>query len=128
MADYTDEEFFDLCYNIFSKLVINVAQNKLASYELAQEICQEVFFALSKEIWRFKELEEVKAWLFVTTRNKIIDYWRTEKSYFAEVPLLQEELDELTGSGAKYYDSSDLSYEMEKKEFIKELCQEIYRM
>lgn len=52
---------------------------KLGDYALVEDLLQDTFVKALAEGRHFCELENVRAWLFRVTRNRLIDYLRTRK-------------------------------------------------
>jgi len=66
---------FDKIYHQYYRLVMKIAKNVLKDYNLAQDICQEVFVTFYEKYGETKiEEEYIKPWLIVNTRRKAIDY------------------------------------------------------
>jgi len=59
--------------------------NQLKDQHLSQDLLQDVFVKALTQREQFCELENVRAWLFRVTRNRLIDYYRTHKRH-AEIP------------------------------------------
>lgn len=59
----------------YKNLVIRMVMKKTGDYQLAQEICQQVFIALYMNYNTVPD-DLVKAWLMRCTQNAIIDYIR----------------------------------------------------
>ena len=68
--------------------------SKVAKTEDAEDILQEVWFQTSR-LTNLNELENVGAWLYSVTRNKIIDSYRKKKSESLEDFVYQDEDGEL---------------------------------
>lgn len=66
----------------------------MAKTEDAEDILQEVWFQTSR-LTNLNELENVGAWLYSVTRNKIIDSYRKKKSESLEDFVYQDEDGEL---------------------------------
>lgn len=70
----------------YKNLIIRIAMDKTGDYNVAQEICQQVFVSFYMKIDYVSE-EMVKAWLIKCTKNKIIDHYRRtsrEREIFME--------------------------------------------
>lgn len=65
------EEYFLRYKNLVMKIVVDGTGN----YDVALEICQQVFVKFYQNMDRISD-EKVKAWLITATRNAIIDYYR----------------------------------------------------
>lgn len=62
----------------YKNLIIRLVMLKLGDYQVAQEICQQVYVALYANMDKVHP-ELVKAWLLRCTQNAIIDYMRRRK-------------------------------------------------
>jgi RNA polymerase sigma factor (sigma-70 family) len=60
----------------YSRRLLSFIKTKVASAEDAEDILQEVFYQFAGNT---KPIEQVTAWLFTTTRNKITDNYRKKK-------------------------------------------------
>ncbi|MBM9500913.1 sigma-70 family RNA polymerase sigma factor [Leptospira sp. 201903071] len=64
-------------YNEFNGKLFNYIRSKVNSYEDAEDILQEVFLKiLQKSELHISEKIRLKDWVFVITKNSIIDYYR----------------------------------------------------
>lgn len=66
---------FEMYFRRYKNLVIRAVMKKSQDYQLAQEICQQVFCSF---YFHIEEIDEdlVKVWLMKTTRNALVDYLR----------------------------------------------------
>ena len=90
LSTQSDDELIALCAKgngaAFEELVLRY-KNSLYQYIQAMvkdegaagDLFQEVFLALFKQADRFKHQGKVKAWLFLTARNKVFNYQRDHK-------------------------------------------------
>lgn len=62
----------------YKNLIIRLVMLKLDDYQVAQEICQQVYVALYTNMDKVQP-DLVKAWLIRCTQNAIIDYTRRRK-------------------------------------------------
>lgn len=69
------DELFQEYFLKYRKLVIRMVMVKSGDYQLAQEICQQVFCALYDHM-NDVDSDYVKAWLLRSTRNALVDYLR----------------------------------------------------
>ena len=63
----------------YSRQLFSFIKSKTKNAEDAEDILQEVWYQLSR-IANFEELENVSAWLYSVSRNKIIDLYRKKKT------------------------------------------------
>lgn len=59
--------------------------HELRDLPLAEDLLQDVFLKALEEGSRFCQLDNTRAWLFRVTRNRLIDYRRTQKDH-SEIP------------------------------------------
>lgn len=73
----------------YKNLVIRIVMDKTRDYQTAQEICQQVFVSLYKNMDKITP-DLVKAWLMRCTQNAVIDYMRsntTKKEVVSDTPI-----------------------------------------
>jgi RNA polymerase sigma-70 factor (ECF subfamily) len=70
------EEFFRQYKNLIIKLVMS----KIGDYQVAQELCQQVYVSFYNHMDSISD-ELVKAWLLRATQNEIVDYLRKNKGH-----------------------------------------------
>lgn len=66
---------FDRIYARYYRLVLHVAYDMLKDYNLAQDVCQEVFVRFYEKIEDLDE-ERVKGWFLRVAERKSIDFFR----------------------------------------------------
>lgn len=87
-----ERESFNRIYKQYYKLVTHVAFDILQDYNLAEDVCQEVFVKFHKKIEGLDE-EKLKGWMLRNTHRKTIDFLR--KSYHKrEIPVIGEEMEQ----------------------------------
>ena len=89
-----DNSGYSLLYHRYSKAVFNSIYRIVNDREDAEDILQEVWFQTSR-LTNLSELENVGAWLYSVTRNKIIDSYRKKKTESLEDFVYQDEDGEL---------------------------------
>lgn len=62
----------------YSQKLFSFIRGKTKSLEDAEDILQEVWFQFSR-LTRFDDLENISAWLYTVSRNKITDLYRKKK-------------------------------------------------
>lgn len=73
----------------YKNLVIRIVMDKTGDYQVAQEICQQVFISFYTNMDKIAP-ELVKAWLMRCTQNAVVDYIRklkVKKEIFVDVPV-----------------------------------------
>ena len=78
----------------YSSQLLRFINSKVSKTEDAEDILQEVWFQTSR-LTNLDELENVGAWLYSVTRNKIIDSYRKKKTESLEDFVYQDEDGEL---------------------------------
>jgi RNA polymerase sigma factor (sigma-70 family) len=74
----------------YGSQLLRFINSKVAKTEDAEDILQEVWFQTSR-LTNLSELENVGAWLYSVTRNKIIDSYRKKKTESLEDFVYQDE-------------------------------------
>ena len=69
------KENFARVYEEYHKLVLHIAFDGLKDYDLAQDVCQEVFIAFNEKIDGLDE-ELVKGWFVKNANRKTVDVQR----------------------------------------------------
>ena len=93
MAETKSVSITEVVKNYGSQL-LRFINSKVAKAEDAEDILQEVWFQTSR-LTNLNELENVGAWLYSVTRNKIIDSYRKKKTESLEDFVYQDEDGEL---------------------------------
>ncbi len=81
----------------FSKKLLGFIISKISSREDAEDILQEVFIKIQKNINSLQEDKKLKSWIYTIARNAIFDFYKSKKiktSEFDEKYLQIEELSE----------------------------------
>lgn len=65
-----------IVYTQFRQSLLNYIRSKIHSTEDAKDILQNVFAKISMNVSALGEKENIQHWLFIVTRNAIIDYYR----------------------------------------------------
>ena len=93
MAETKSVSITEVVKNYGSQL-LRFINSKVAKAEDAEDILQEVWFQTSR-LTNLNELENVGAWLYSVTRNKIIDSYKKKKTESLEDFVYQDEDGEL---------------------------------
>ena len=93
MAEKKSVSITEVVKNYGSQL-LRFISSKVAKTEDAEDILQEVWFQTSR-LTNLNEIENVGAWLYSVTRNKIIDSYRKKKTESLEDFVYQDEDGEL---------------------------------
>ena len=94
------------------------------SRDSADEITQEVFLLLVKK-WDSLKKDNIKAWLLAATRNKALEYFRTEKKQRGgiTIPIDSEVVSEIPTFDSSF-DLSDNEIQKIKKDLLRTLTEE----
>lgn len=116
------KESFGRVYDEYHKLVLHVAFDILRDYDLAEDVCQEVFIKLYEKIDNLDE-DRVKGWLLRCGQRKAIDFVRrayrkkevSESSEKAEQDLVVEYLLEVEKESDRRQFRNFVLEELERK-------------
>lgn len=70
---------FSELYEQYSKLVYNLSLQYLQHVEEAEEITQDVFVSVHRNIQKFEEQSSYSTWIYRITVNKCLDYLKAKK-------------------------------------------------
>lgn len=71
-----DREAFEEIYRVLSPFVYNVALGMVAARESAEDITQEVFLKIHKNLWKFRFRSTLKTWTYRVTVNTALNFLR----------------------------------------------------
>ncbi len=112
----------------YGSQLLRFINSKVAKTEDAEDILQEVWFQTSR-LTNLNEIENVGAWLYSVTRNKIIDSYRKKKTESLEDFVYQDEDGELNVKDILLTDdSNNPEIAMFKEMFWDELMQALEEM
>lgn len=80
----------EIIWRDFHQQLLSFIRNKVANKEEAEDILQDVFIKVNKQLGTLKEQERLVPWLFSICRNTIIDHFRKRnrmESHFEEVDI-----------------------------------------
>lgn len=95
------KEAFKEVYSLYHKAIYRYAITIIKNEHEAEDITAEVFIKLLKTNEHFKELTNIKTWLYVVTRNACFDYF---KSSYRKVVLSDNVPVEPKNESPTYYD------------------------
>ncbi len=72
-------EYFDEIVVQYEKAVVQFAYTYVKDWSLAEDISQDVFIKIYKNLKRFEQRSELKTWIFSITANHCKDYLRSTK-------------------------------------------------
>ncbi len=84
---------FEEAYNLYSKLVYNLALQYVQNSEDAEEITQDVYVAVYKSLPSFHQKAELKTWIYRIAINKSLDFIKAKnrKKRFAIITSIFNE-------------------------------------
>lgn len=116
-----ERKCFNRIYEEYHRLVIHVAFDILRDYDLAQDVCQEVFVKFHEKIEGLDE-DKIKGWMLRNARRKTIDFVR--KSYRKrEVSVVSEQVEQELVS-EYLVETEDESCRKEFRQFVLEELRE----
>ncbi len=92
------DDKFKHIWNEFSSELYKYINSKVKSKYDTEDILQDVFVKIYKNIDKVDELSKVKSWIYKITKNTIIDYYRKKKDISVDINKLKESLDADNGS------------------------------
>jgi RNA polymerase sigma-70 factor (ECF subfamily) len=75
-----DEKSLEILIAKYLKLIYSFVYNNVGSAENAEDITQEVFVKIWKNLKKFDQKKNFKPWIFQIAKNTSIDYLRKKKS------------------------------------------------
>lgn len=88
----------------FNEQLLGFIKARVHNVENAEDILQEVFIKIHKNIEGVKDNKKIASWIYQITRNTIIDFYRKKKLQSGEYKyeeLLSETIDEKTADFTK---------------------------
>ncbi len=71
-----DIRAFEEIYRSFSPFVYTVALRMVRGHEGAEDITQEVFLKIYKNVWKFRFRSSLKTWIYRVTFNTVLNFLR----------------------------------------------------
>lgn len=100
------EENISSIWNNFRIELLYYIKTKVKDEYAAEDILQEVFIKIYKNICQLKDVTKLKTWLYRITNNTIIDFYRRKKNIL--------ELDELKNISVIQDDEDNMNEEVEE--------------
>jgi len=75
-----DNKSFDFLIERYLKIIYNFVYKNVGDQTVAEDITQEVFIKVWKNIKKFDQTKSFKPWIFQIAKNTSIDYLRKKKS------------------------------------------------
>lgn len=118
-----DLEAFEAVYRYHSRDVYTMAMRMVNSPDIAEEVTQEVFISVYKNIHRFEFQSAFTTWLYRITSRRVADYFRKNKKHFTNtVPMPSVE------DGGQVFEAEDpkpvpseVALQNEKRELIEQM-------
>jgi len=76
-----DRPAFELLYQRYARDVYTIALRTVGSEEIAEEVTQEVFISVYKDIRRFQFQSAFTTWLYRIVLRRVADYFRKNKKH-----------------------------------------------
>lgn len=86
IALHSDQSAYKELYLLFYKPLLQFGYSFVRSHEMAEEIVSDVFVNLWKKRAQITDIQNLRLYLFVSTKNTALNYLRSQKK-----PLLQAE-------------------------------------
>ncbi len=81
------EELVNLYYSDVYRLCYYYVKDKVE----VEDLCQEIFFSVYKNLWRFRNEVPFKIWLFKIVYNKSMDFLRKNPTYEKNKYIIEED-------------------------------------
>src|SRR5882757_1197834 len=89
------EAAFTAIYNLHSYALPNFARNLLDNRQNAEDVCADIFTKLWELRGRFTDIQNIKAFLFVSVRNSCLNLIRSEQTKMEVQKRLAEQLEHI---------------------------------
>jgi RNA polymerase sigma-70 factor (ECF subfamily) len=83
----------DTIWKEYRMKLFRFIRNRVDDYSIAEDITQDVFVKIIKNIDSLQSDNKLQSWLYQIARNSIIDYYRLKKP-FLELPELPQSMDD----------------------------------
>ncbi len=93
---------FEVIYHHFSRDVFTMAMRMVNSPDIAEEVTQEVFISVYKNIHRFEFQSAFTTWLYRITSRRVADYFRKNKKHFVNTVPIPE-----SNEGGQIFEAED---------------------
>jgi len=97
---------FEKIWQDFHQQLLAFIIGKVSDKQLAEDILQEVFIKVHKNIDAVEGVEQLSAWLYQICRHSIIDFYRAKKNYSAQT---DDELSQLVAEEGNSDDQIQLN-------------------
>jgi len=116
-AQEGNKESFGVIYNHYVPQIYRFVVFKVSVKQVAEDLTHEIFLSAWQNIKNYQQKQfPISSWLYQIARNKVIDYYRTDKK---NISIDTEDFDEET-LGFKEQESLDIPFTIQKiKSLIK---------
>jgi RNA polymerase sigma-70 factor (ECF subfamily) len=88
-----DEQGFELLVKKYQDQVLNIVYSLVGQSDHIEDIAQEVFIKVYKNLSSFKKKADFATWLYRITVNTAYNYLKKEKRRYASLEILKKETD-----------------------------------
>jgi len=117
-----DERAFDMIYSRHFIRLLNLAYKKTGNMEASQELVQDVFLSLHRQLPTLQEQTVLENYLFIATRNRIFNYHRQLLLQMKKEAILRNQLPVVGGDSQERLELKELETKLRAK--IQELPQQ----
>jgi len=107
-------------YRLYNKPLLFFAQKYVKNYQIAEEIVSDVFVKVWERRECFYSLENVKAFLYIATKNRCLNQLRVTNIY--------EHIEELTNYEDLIFEDAEAFTKIVRTEVIKAIFEEVERL
>jgi RNA polymerase sigma-70 factor (family 1) len=117
-----DERAFEMIYSRHFIRLLNLAYKKTGHMEASQELVQDVFLSLHRQLPTLQEHTVLENYLFIATRNRIFNYHRQLLLQLKKEAMLRNQLPVESGDSQETLELKELETRLRAK--IQELPQQ----
>lgn len=95
-----EEKAFDILYERYFIQLVNLAYKKTGHLESSQELVQDIFLSLHKQLPLLRENTILENYLFIALKNRVLNYHRQllnnlkkERAFLQDMPAMHKESD-----------------------------------
>ncbi|GAF11573.1 RNA polymerase, sigma-24 subunit, ECF subfamily [Bacillus sp. JCM 19046] len=82
-----DELAIEQLHKRYAQPLFHYIHMQTNSFHDSEEILQDVFYKAATQLHQFKQRSSFKTWIYTITRNRLIDYYRSNKAQKNQVEL-----------------------------------------
>ncbi|RBL89075.1 hypothetical protein DF182_21290 [Chitinophaga flava] len=122
-----DEKAFDMIYTRHFIRLVNLAYKKTGNMEASQELVQDVFLSLYRQLSRLPEQTVLENYLFIATRNRIYNYHRHQLLQLKKEALLRDNYTPSSGASPDRLELKELeSLLRDKIQQLPDQCRKVF--